>query len=78
MTKLFEVVLLHGDITQRDLKNSSPWYTCDLSPHQVSAMLVHYTVNISLVHDSGLLIMPLLANSRTVGLEAAGDLVDNL
>ena len=25
-----------------DLKNSSPWYTCDLSLHRVSAMSVHY------------------------------------
>ena len=41
-TKLFEVVLLHEDITQWDLKNSSHWYTCDLSPRRVSAMSVHY------------------------------------
>ena len=28
VTKLFEVIFLHGDITQRDLKNSSHWYIC--------------------------------------------------
>ena len=32
--KLFEVILLHEDITQRELKKSSPRYTCDLSPHR--------------------------------------------
>ena len=42
VTKLFEVVLLSEDVTQRDLKNSSSWCTCDLSLHQVSAMSVHY------------------------------------
>ena len=42
VTKLFEVVLLHEDITQQEQKNSSHWYTCDLSPHRVSVMLVHY------------------------------------
>ena len=42
VTKLFETVLLHEDITQLEQKNSSPWYTCDLSLHQVSAMYVHY------------------------------------
>ena len=42
VTKFFEVVLLHEDITQRDLKNSSPWYTCGLGPPQVLAMSVHY------------------------------------
>ena len=42
VTKLFEVVVLHEDITQRDLKNSSHWCTCDLSPHRVLAMSVHY------------------------------------
>ena len=41
VTKLFEVVLLHEDIAQRELKNPSPWYTCDLSPPQVSDMSVH-------------------------------------
>ena len=39
-TKLFEVVLLHEDITQRDLKNSSPW--CDKSVHHVLVISVHY------------------------------------
>ena len=42
VTKLYEVVLLREDLTQRDLKNSRPWYTCDLSLHRVSAMSVHY------------------------------------
>ena len=41
-TKLFEVVLLHKDITQLEQKNSSPWYTCDQSLHRVSAISVHY------------------------------------
>ena len=40
--KLFEVVLLHEDIIQLEQKNSSHWYTCNLSPHRVSAMFVHY------------------------------------
>ena len=34
-TKLLHVLLFLEDNTQRDLKNSSPWYTCDLSLHQV-------------------------------------------
>ena len=42
VTKLFLVVLIHKNITQLDLKKSRPWYTCDLSLHQVSAMSVHY------------------------------------
>ena len=42
VTKLFEVVLFREDVTQRELKNSSHWNTCDLSPHRVSAMSVHY------------------------------------
>ena len=40
-TKLLHVVLFCEDNTQRDLKKSSPWYTCDLSLHRVSAMSVH-------------------------------------
>ena len=42
VTKLFEVVLLHEDVTQPELKKSSPLYTCDLSLHRVSALSVHY------------------------------------
>ena len=42
VTKVLLVVLLQEDITDRDLKKSRPWYTCDLSLHQVSAMSVHY------------------------------------
>ena len=42
VTKRFEVALLHEYITQLEQKNSSHWYTCDLSPHRVSAMQVHY------------------------------------
>ena len=38
VTKLFEVVLLHEDVTQLEQKKSRPWYTCGLSPHRVSAM----------------------------------------
>ena len=41
-TKLLYVILFHEDITQQDLKISSPWYTCDKSLHQVSTMSVHY------------------------------------
>ena len=41
-TKLLHVVLFHEDITQQDLKKSSPWYPCDKRLHRVSAMLVHY------------------------------------
>ena len=36
------VVFFHEDITQQDLKNASPWYTCHKSLHKVPAMLVHY------------------------------------
>ena len=42
VTKLLHIVLFHEDITQPDLKSSSPWYKCDLRLHRVSAMLVHY------------------------------------
>ena len=42
VTKHFEVVILHEDITQRDLKNSRPWYICDISSHLVLAMSVNY------------------------------------
>ena len=42
VTKLFEVVLLHEGIIERNLKNSSPWYTWGLGPHRVLAMSVHY------------------------------------
>ena len=38
VTKLFEVVLVNEDVTRPELKNSSPWCTCDLSLNQVSAM----------------------------------------
>ena len=41
-TKLLHTVLFREDITQLEQKNSSPWYTCDLSLHQVSAISVHY------------------------------------
>ena len=41
-TKLLHVVLFHDDITQRDLKKSSSWYTSDPSLNRVSAMSVHY------------------------------------
>ena len=37
-----EAFNFHEDITQLEQKNSSPWYTCDLSPHRVLAMSVHY------------------------------------
>ena len=37
--KLLHVVVFHEDITQRDLKKASPWYTtCDLRLHQVSVI----------------------------------------
>ena len=42
VTKLLQVLLLLEDITQRDRIKSSPWYTCNISWHQVSAMSVHY------------------------------------
>ena len=41
-TKRLHIVLFHKDITQLEQKNSSYWYICNLSPHRVSAMLVHY------------------------------------
>ena len=40
VTKLSEVVWLDEDVTQPDLKKSSPWYTWDLSLCQVSALLL--------------------------------------
>ena len=40
--KLLHVVLFHDYITQPDIKKSSPFHTCDLSLHWVSAMSVHY------------------------------------
>ena len=41
-TKLLHIVLYQDDITQPDLKKSSPWRTCDLSLYKVTAIFVHY------------------------------------